>query len=239
MNGIIDSNQKIVTSGLVLNYDAAQLRSYPTTGTTWTNLSGSGNNGTLVNGPTFNSANGGSIVFDGTNDYATVPDSTSLRPTSFSIDVWFKPTSFNAYSVILVKNVNGPIWTPPYLSYMIRLDNTGTLLECSTSTGGTYRYFPTNYTFIANTIYNVTFTFNSSTGAAIAYLNGSVLSSITFTAGAISYSSSPLTIGAGYGGSPIGELFPGRIYTVKIYNTILSASQVSQNYNAIKSRFGL
>ena len=69
MNGIIDSNQKIVTSGLRLSLDAAQLRSYPTTGTTWSDLSGNGVNGTLTNGPTFNSAYGGALVPDGTNDY--------------------------------------------------------------------------------------------------------------------------------------------------------------------------
>lgn len=50
----------IVRSGLVLNLDAAEPASYPGTGTTWYDLSGNGNNGTLVNGPTYNSANGGS-----------------------------------------------------------------------------------------------------------------------------------------------------------------------------------
>ena len=59
---------RIVTDGLVLCVDAASKRSYPGTGTTWTDLKG-GNNGTLTNGPTFSSANGGSVVFDGTNDY--------------------------------------------------------------------------------------------------------------------------------------------------------------------------
>ena len=239
MNGIIDSNQKIVTNGLVLNYDAAQLRSYPTTGTTWTDLSGSGNNGTLINGPTFNSANGGSIVFDGTNDYVTATDSSSLRPTSFSIDVWFKVNSFSSFMSIVTKPFNGPPWSPPYISYMIRLNSLGTVLDISTNTGGTYKFLQSNYIFLTNTIYNVTFTFNSSTGAAISYINGSVFSSTTFTSGAISYSTSPLIIGGAYGSSPVSELFNGNIYNVKIYNTVLSATQITQNYNAIKSRFGL
>ena len=239
IKGITDSNQKIVADGLVLNLDAAQLRSYPTTGTTWTDLSGNNNTATLINGPTFNSANGGSIVFDGTNDYASATDSSSLRPTSFSIDVWFKVNSFSSFMSLVTKPFNGPPWSPPYLSYMIRLNNTGTVLEISTNTGGTYRFLQPNYTFLVNTTYNVIFTFNSSTGAAIAYINGTVLSSTTFTAGAISYSTSPLIIGAGYGVSPVGELFNGNIYTVKIYNTVLSATQITQNYNAIKSRFGL
>ena len=62
---------KIVTNGLVLYLDAANKKSYPGSGTTWTDLSGNNNTGTLTNGPTFDSNNGGSIVFDGTNDYVS------------------------------------------------------------------------------------------------------------------------------------------------------------------------
>jgi hypothetical protein len=64
----------IVTDGLVLYLDAANQKSYPGTGTTWNDLSGNGNNGTLVNGPTFNSDNNGSIVFDGVDDYVNFGD---------------------------------------------------------------------------------------------------------------------------------------------------------------------
>jgi hypothetical protein len=61
----VEGGGNIITDGLVLLLDAANSKSYPGTGTTWTDLSRSGNNGTLINGPTFNSGNGGSIVFDG------------------------------------------------------------------------------------------------------------------------------------------------------------------------------
>ena len=60
---------RIIQDGLVLYLDAANTKSYPTTGTTWSDLSRRGNNGTLTNGPTFNSSNGGIIVFDGINNY--------------------------------------------------------------------------------------------------------------------------------------------------------------------------
>lgn len=226
----------IVTSGLILSLDAANSTSYPGSGTTWSDLSGNGNNGTLTNGPTFSN---NSLVFDGTNDYSTTPDSTSLRPSSFSIDTWFRPTSFGTYNNIVAKAVNGPVWAPPYLSYMVRVSANGTLLECSTSTVGTYRALNVSYTFLVNTVYNISFTFNSSTGAAIAYMNGNILSSTTHPAGSISYSTPPVLIGASYGGSPAGEFFAGNIYNVKIYNTILPSSDILQNYNALKSRFGL
>jgi hypothetical protein len=72
---------KTVTNGLVLCLDAADKNSYSGTGTTWTDLTGNGNNGTLTNGPTFNSANGGSISFDGTNDYIDCGSNSILKLT--------------------------------------------------------------------------------------------------------------------------------------------------------------
>jgi len=235
----VSGGPDIIQDGLVLALDAADRNSYPGSGTTWNDVSGNSNTNTLFGSPTFSSTFNGGLVLNGTSQYTTASDSTSLRPTSFSIDTWFRPTSFNLFSNIISKPFNGPVWTSPYLSYMIRINNTGTVLECSTNTGGTYRALQPNYTFVANTTYNITFTLNSSTGAAVAYLNGAVLSSTTFTAGAISYSTPPLIIGAGYGASPVGEYFAGSIYSVKIYNTILSATNVLQNYNSQKSRFGL
>ena len=72
-HGIVQSNySKIVKDGLVLWVDAMNDNSYPETGITWTDLSGNNNNATLINGPTFDTANGGSIVFDGTDDRATI-----------------------------------------------------------------------------------------------------------------------------------------------------------------------
>ena len=231
--------ENIVTSGLTLLLDAGYIPSYPRSGTTWSDLTVNGNNGTLINGPTFSSDNVGSIVFDGGDDYVTISDSANLRPTSFSIDTWFRPTSFSQFNTVVTKPFNGPTWTPPYLSYMIRLYTNGTVLECGTNTGGTFRYFTINNTFLTNTIYNVSFTFDSSTGVAIAYLNGNTLSTTTFPAGIISYSALPVLIGASHGGIPVGEFFTGNIYSVKIYNRILPASEILQNYNQLKSRFNL
>ena len=229
----------IIRNGLVLSLDAASRNSYPGSGTVWTDLSGNDNTNTLFGSPTFSSTFNGGLVLNGTSQYATASDSTSLRPASFSIDTWFRPTSFSGYNTIITKPTNGPLWVPPYLSYVIRLETNGTILNCGTSTGGTYRSLTKSYTFSANTIYNISFTFDSSTGAAVVYLNGAVLSSTTFTAGAISYSTPPVIVGASYGLSPVGEYFAGSIYSVKIYNTILSATEIAQNYNATKSRFNL
>ena len=83
----------IVTNGLVLALDAANRKSYPGTGTTWTDISGNGNSGTLVNGPTYSSANGGSIVFDGTNDYVVTSTITNYK----SLNMWVYLDSKSAY----------------------------------------------------------------------------------------------------------------------------------------------
>ena len=229
---------RTVTDGLILNLDAANNRSYISGSTTWTDLSRSNINGTLTNGPTFNTASGGSIIFDGTDDYVLSPDNTTLRPTIFTIDVWFRPTSFSTFNTLIVKPVNGPVWTSPFLSYMIRLQTSGTLLQCGTN-NGSYQALDTSLTFLTNTNYNITFTYNSSTRVATVYRNGAQVNTTTFTAGGITYSTSSLLIGAGYGASPTGEHFAGNIFNIKMYDKVLTPTEVLQNYNSLKTRFGL
>jgi len=82
----------IVTDGLVLHLDAANAKSYPGTGTTWSDLSGNGNGGTLINGPTFDSGNNGSIVFDGVNDYASSNNSLGNGWNEITVSTWVKPS---------------------------------------------------------------------------------------------------------------------------------------------------
>lgn len=79
---------KIVTDGLVLALDAADTNSYTSGSTTWRDMSGNGNNSTLTNGPTFDSGNGGSIVFDRVDDYANfyAPNLT----TTTTVEMWTK-----------------------------------------------------------------------------------------------------------------------------------------------------
>jgi len=95
---------KIITDGLVLSLDAANTKSYPGTGTVWKDLSGNGNNGTLVNGPTFNSGNNGSIVFDGVNDYASTTPVSNLTIPQMEGDItyeyWIEPTQATATGLI-------------------------------------------------------------------------------------------------------------------------------------------
>jgi hypothetical protein len=99
----LSHSPRIVTDGLVLCLDAANKRSYPGAGTTWIDLTANKNNGTLVNGPTFDSANGGSIVFDGTNDRVDCGATNAIignNPAAVSLITWFK-TDNNTQSFYL------------------------------------------------------------------------------------------------------------------------------------------
>jgi hypothetical protein len=102
----------IVTDGLVLNLDAAKVDSYPGTGTTWRDLSGNNNNGTLTNGPTFSGiGKQAAIVFDGVDDYAILP-TNFFNPnagTPFTVSFWFKTSRSLIFAAILGLDTCSPI----------------------------------------------------------------------------------------------------------------------------------
>ena len=95
-------NPRVVTDGLVLCLDAGNVKSYPGSGTTWTDLSGKGNTGTLTNGPTYSSANGGSIVFDGVDD--RVSGTSFNTGQNFTINAWIYPTLLGTTRRAIVAN---------------------------------------------------------------------------------------------------------------------------------------
>jgi hypothetical protein len=216
---------KIVTSGLVLALDAADTNSYPRSGTTWTDLTGNGNNCTLVNSPTFNSSNGGSIVFNGTNQYGNVANVTSLNGTTQTISVWYNTTNnlLGRGSVVIGKtdatnSLNG---------YNLFANSTAQVKGAATTTditGGS----------ITNSIwFHVTMTFTSGASSSI-YVNGTLAATTSIISFTIS--TQPLRIGLSQ--DTFWTAFAGRIAKVDIYNRVLTATEVLQNYNATKSRFG-
>ena len=100
----------IVTDGLSLYLDAANTRSYPGSGTAWYDLSGNVNHGTLVNGPTFDSGNAGSIVFDGTNKYVNFPNPLNKTQLDqiWTVQSWINITT--APYQILVGGLNSDLF---------------------------------------------------------------------------------------------------------------------------------
>jgi hypothetical protein len=228
---------KIVTNGLVLALDAADRNSYVSGSTTWFDLSGNNLNGTLVNGPTFDSANGGSIVFDGTNDYVTVANNALLNPsTTITVGAYFNISSFgiNSYAPIVYKQNN---FTSFFEQYALYLTSTyvGFVL---TGTDRVQKIASSNLDYRNQTIYAVG-SCDTSTDEMKFYVNGGLITTIAFTS-TFDINSLSLSIG---GTGNTGTSYPGysngKIYNVHVYNRVLSASEVLQNYNAQKSRFGL
>jgi hypothetical protein len=232
----------IVTEGLVLHLDAANTKSYQSGSTTWFDKSGRGNNGTLINGPTFNSVNGGSIVFDGVNDYGSfnvlnLPTGTQNR----TIMGWVQDNSITDYVGDLV----------PLFGYG-NDSSIGNLFMFSI--GGTT--FNNRKLIMWTNTRNHVSTFsiekNIWTHVAVTVTQGVTFPRITIYKNAVSddgserdinttliNSNGPFELAAWSQRSGFVGTFNGRISQTSIYNRALSAQEVEQNYNATKSRFGL
>jgi hypothetical protein len=225
--------QDIVKDGLVLWLDAGNRTSYPGSGTTWTDLSGNGNHGTLTNGPTFDSANGGNITFDGTDDYVNIGVNKSCNRFTgdFAVSVWVNKNSAGVYG-----NIIGDYYTTLYepLEWQLYItNNTPTQIGLYNNTGGLIIGISTGYN-VENWI-NLVITRTGSTISA--YANTNLLTSVTNTT---TFGSATGNLNIGIDGDNATEALAGKIANVLIYkNKGLSASEIYQNYYALKSRFGL
>jgi len=229
---------KIVTNGLVLALDAADRNSYVSGSTTWNDLSGNSNTGTLTNGPTFNSANGGSIVFDGTNDRV---DSTvnNIVPNSWTVGSWLINTKTTGVSVFIAKSGGAPNYDQNMLLGWSSTNANRFYVSGKTTTGIYYSSCTSSFSPSTSSIYNVVGTFDSNTTTLSLYINGVLdntkIVGAVFTTG----SNLPIQIGCSDGTSSPGNFMRGSIYNTLIYNRALSAAEIAQNYNAQKSRFNL
>ena len=212
---------KIVTDDLILNLDAANDKSYSGSGNTWYDLSGNGNNATLFNSPTYTSSNINTFNFDETNDYAKVNNTSLLPTTAYTKIAAFRPETSTANIVSGGNDGLHAFWMN---------GTSDTLRAGHNGSWATVSYSPGN---MLNQWWIGAVTFNTTSGWVL-YLNGQQVdtstSTTTFTGGNI------VRIGA-YGDS--ANLFDGDIANVYIYNRVLSASEIHQNYNAIKERFNL
>ena len=218
----------IVKNGLVLYLDAGSPNSFysPTAGITWKDISGNNNTATLVNGPTYSSTDGGSIVFDGTNDYVTL--TSTVTNTIYSVDIWYKMGANDAsYGYFISSGNNG------------LAINEGAVLSGQTF-GTIYYYNSSTANNLANipstTLWNhIVAVISTSTNNIKIYGNGNPtpLSNSTVTG----LSTSVSNIGRYITGN--GNFLKGNLGSLKIYNRALDTAEISQNYNATKTRFGL
>ena len=220
----------LIKNGLVLELDAGNIKSYPTTGTTWFDKSGNANNGTLTNGPTFNTGSLGSIVFDGTNDYVSVSNREDLDfPTAnFSVACWFK-TAQSAPYIGLLGKINLGVGTG---GWTLQLYN-GTVTSWINNN---ILQSPLAYND-SNWHYGVMVCEVPNTGNRYVYVDGIQVASSIMP----NHSFDPTNLDLWVGGWTNGNsyLFNGSISNTQIYSRTLSAQEVLQNYNATKGRFGL
>jgi hypothetical protein len=233
----------IVTNGLVLALDAGDRNSYVSGSTTWIDLAGT-NNGTLTNGPTFSTGSGGSIVFDGVDDYVggTGIDAASITlggSSAVTVSMWVKrsilssgtPRTFFGFST----NVGNH-----KLLLSFTTDNLIQVFGRSATETGQSVITTTSFTSTSDW-YNVTGVWIYGTNTILCYVN----SILQPTTGTVTFSQSTLQAGTSPNLNRIGSelasatLFPGNIATTHVYNRALTASEVLQNYNATKGRFGL
>jgi hypothetical protein len=218
---------RIVTSGLVLYLDAGNSKSYPGTGTAWNDLSGNGNNGTLTNDPTYSSANKGSVVFDGSNDYI----------------------EFNKTGVQLGITNSGTMTAEAYVK-LSSLSNYAHIIDCANNSwhlaiernadgasayfwNGTVYHSTSTPAIQTNSWYHIIGVQESNTIKL--YINSSLATNGSIS-GTPPSQEQNIRIGMWQGNT---RYLNGNIAIVRLYNRHLSSIEVLQNYNATKGRFGL
>jgi hypothetical protein len=216
---------QIVTTGLVLNLEAADKNSYPGSGTTWSDTSGYGRNMTLINGPTYNSGDGGYIQFDGTDDYTQLSTSGIINNT-ISVDTVIYIDSVKTYAAILGSNI-----TEKYEMLIKSAAN----LEVSLSPSN---YVQWNDILTTGTYIHLCVVATSGTAWKL-YKNGVDLGAPQIVAGYTVDGTSVSVIDIGRIRNSNGFAYIGRIPNMKIYNRALSASEILQNYTVQRKRFGI
>jgi hypothetical protein len=230
--------ENIVTDGLLFNVDAGFVGSYPSINTTWYDISGNGKNGTLINGTSYNSSYSGSLVFDGIDDYAYFSNISSTFPPQGTVSFWMWADVVENYrNPLQFTNINGSNVGIRFEEYTPGDQFHGgfNALFGNNSNFTGYRYLPYPGVLTANTWYNVVLAWDTSTSNIVGYLNND----LKFNANDAIYSPTNinnLVVGTGFS---MDRCWKGRISGVMIYTKQLSSTEVSQNYNAQKSRFGL
>jgi hypothetical protein len=243
----VQDYQNIITRGLILHMDASTPESYPGSGTVWSDMGPSGYTGTLTNGPTYSTAGGGTIVFDGTNDYVNFGNILSFDGTTgFSISTWIKTTNTSNNQPWTIIGKAAMVY--PYTGYQLGF-NTSTATSPDIGKIGvalvdnslTVMRKLTTGTYNNGNWYNVAMTYDGSKTRAgmLLYINGVIPSLVnqdqSSFAGTLSNSIN-LEIGARDGSQ---QPFPGNVANTMIYNRTLSVAELLQNYNIQRNRFGI
>lgn len=218
----------IVTSGLILNLDAANPRSYPPAynGTTWFNLASTSYNGTLTNGPTYSTGSGGSIVFDGVNDYVAVAGSITTTNATFMAWLRRNGTQTSYDGILLSRN--------PSATGMGFFSDGTTLSYHWNNAANTWGW--NSGLSIPNLAWCMV-AVSVTSSSAVAYLCQS--NGITTSTNNVSHASTTMNALIVGLDSFSNRYFNGNIAVAQIYNRSLSSSEINQNFQATRARFGI
>ncbi len=225
----------IVTDGLVLHLDAGDSASYPGSGpgsgTTWYDLSGNGNDGT-INGATYSSADGGYFSFDGSNDrgnFTTPITSTSNQTYEIWTNAIASASASGGYAYIMHNNSLDNSTGRSYLTIGIKLTQ-----QYFAAFNGAYSTMDLGVTANTSNILQIVLTWDGSTQKA--YANSVLKDSQALTGTPQNFDT---TTGFGDYKSSTFRMIQGNIYSIKVYNKALTQSEITQNFDAIKGRYGL
>jgi len=226
MSTVRSGADSIYKSGLVMYLDAANYKSYTSGSTVWTDLSGNKNHGTLVNGPTFNSGNGGSVVFDGSND------SLSIAYNATSMAAWSTAQTIILWEYDNYAGGNAYLYRQATSGYGTWLASGGDNLEyyygnASSDISGNsnlraFSYPRGRWNMLVST---------RNTSQVRWYVNNVSTNFTSNPYGVLTSTTSNITIA--------NAPWAGRIAIIQAYDRALTAAEVSQNWNAKKRRFGL
>jgi hypothetical protein len=227
----------ITTDGLILFLDAANSKSYPESGTIWNDLSGNNNTGTLTNGPTFSSANKGSIVFDGVDD--RVSRITNINTgQNFTVNAWIYPTLLGTTRrAVAASSYN----YSPQNGWLIctaggSINNT---FFFSIGSDNAYQVAAANTLSLNQWVYISAVCQNG--GGSIKLYNNGIETSYAITGlstNTLTYTHPEFNVGF-RDSAGTTDPYTGNISIVQIYNRALIAQEITQNFNATKGRFGL
>jgi hypothetical protein len=227
--------QQIVTNGLVLNLDSANKDSYPGTGTTWTDLSGNGYNNTLNNGVAFMSnVNGGVLSFDGTDDFGIGSISSTIFSGAHSIGCWFYRRSVTEWAGLFSNNVG-----TASCSILTFISTTNSIGTNQAGVNGTSIAIDLGADHLNKWIYCVIVYTGATNGSQVnvyAYEDGNLLTATGNLYWNLS-THNQYYVSRHWTGAT--QILNGNIPVVQVYNRALSATEIAQNYNAQKTRFGL
>lgn len=224
---------RAVTDGLILYFDAANPKSYPGTGTTWSDLSGSGNHGTLVNGVGYTSDVKGALTFDGVNDYVSLASTPQIAQSVYSSTVEVVAYGDRTDATEVMFGGGALVTNQAYYLAFLSSDGSNFTFgfQGNNQSGSTPRS-NVNWNHYAGL-------YDNSAGSRFRYFNQGLLSP-SESSGVSNTSAATFTIGA-FDDVSVGVRFflQGKIASVKVYNRSLTSDEIQQNYNATRARYGL